>query len=228
MPIVLAGLIVILICLIVIKSIEDNSKEKEETLVEADNDQNKQEPVDWEKDKAENPDNGNTDNENTETVTDPVVTEEPVEEPTPAVDDNVPDQNTDDGTGNEFGFVFEDKSDFVDIKNGVNLRAGASVDTEKVATLNAETRLERTGKSSEWSRVIYNGIECYVRNDMIIRSVDSIDDGNTEKDNTYGFKFTEKDDYVDEIVHNGDVDEFVMKQPIPVLLKERWKQYLRS
>lgn len=38
----------------------------------------------------------------------------------------------------------------------------------------------------------------------------------------------EKDDYVDEIVHNGDVDEFVMKQPIPVLLKERWKQYLRS
>lgn len=37
-----------------------------------------------------------------------------------------------------------------------------------------------------------------------------------------------KEDFEDEIVHNNEVDEYIKNQPIPELLKERWKQYLRS
>lgn len=38
----------------------------------------------------------------------------------------------------------------------------------------------------------------------------------------------EKDEFEDEIIHSRLVDEYVMNLQIPVLLKERWKQYLRS
>ena len=207
MPIVLAILIVILVCLIVIQSIEDKAKtsdENQDIVADAGTEQNGQEPVDWEKDNVTAP--------GTSTVTDDGTIDDPEKDPeTDKVTEN-PEGNTeekqdtdpDDGAGNEFGFVFADRSDFVDVKNGVNLRAGASTDTAVIYTLTSEMRLERTGKSDTWSRVVYNGIECYVRNDLIIRSVDSIDADNPDgqnKDNTYGFKFTEKDDYVD--VKNG-------------------------
>lgn len=38
----------------------------------------------------------------------------------------------------------------------------------------------------------------------------------------------DKDMFVDEIQHSTAVDEFVMAQHIPVILKERWRQYLRA
>lgn len=38
----------------------------------------------------------------------------------------------------------------------------------------------------------------------------------------------DKDALVKEITHNQNVDEFVMNMAIPVLIKDRWKQFLRS
>ena len=38
----------------------------------------------------------------------------------------------------------------------------------------------------------------------------------------------EKDEFEDEIIHSRIVDKYVMNLQIPVLLKERWKQFLRS
>ncbi|MBP5652414.1 MAG: N-acetylmuramoyl-L-alanine amidase, partial [Lachnospiraceae bacterium] len=74
-----------------------------------------------------------------------------------------------------FGFKFESKADYVDTKDGVNLRLGCSTDTEKVAFLEEGKRLERTGYNEEWTRVIYDGQECYIATRLIIRAVDSID-----------------------------------------------------
>ena len=74
-----------------------------------------------------------------------------------------------------FGYKFESKADYVDTKDGVNLRLGASTDTEKVAFLEEGKRLERTGYNEEWTRVIYDGQECYIATRLIIRAVDSID-----------------------------------------------------
>ncbi|MBO4560259.1 MAG: N-acetylmuramoyl-L-alanine amidase [Lachnospiraceae bacterium] len=74
-----------------------------------------------------------------------------------------------------FGFKFEPKADYVDTKDGVNLRLGCSTDTEKVAHLEEGKRLERTGYNEEWTRVIYDGQECYIATRLIIRAVDSID-----------------------------------------------------
>ena len=207
MPIVLAILIVILVCLIVIQSIEDKNKEKNEdtieTVADAGNASNDNEPVDWERDKVNAPNISNTDDGDAGNNTDENSSDTEDETETETGKDDPVTKDPDEGVGNEFGFTFIDKSDFVDVKNGVNLRAGASTDTAIVYTLTSEMRLERTGKSDEWSRVVYNDIECYVRNDLIIRSVDSIDAEGGEKpvDKTYGFKFTEKDDYVD--IKNG-------------------------
>ena len=38
----------------------------------------------------------------------------------------------------------------------------------------------------------------------------------------------DKEMFVDEIQHSTAVDEYVMASNIPVILKERWKQYLRA
>lgn len=74
-----------------------------------------------------------------------------------------------------YGFKFESKADYVDTKDGVNLRLGCSTDTSKVAFLENGKRLERTGYNDEWTRVIYDGQECYIATRLIIRAVDSID-----------------------------------------------------
>ena len=147
---------------------------------------------------------------------DPVKTDDEPE----ITDEPADPENTDDiedtparGEGNEFGLEFTDKNDFVDIKNGVNLRAGASTETSVVAYLETGKRLERTGYNDEWTRVIYDGIECYVATHLVIKSVDSMDsdnennpdnttaaDENTEikgEGNEFGLTFEEKSDYVD-------------------------------
>lgn len=74
-----------------------------------------------------------------------------------------------------YGFKFESKADYVDTKDGVNLRLGCSTDSAKVAFLEVGKRLERTGYNDEWTRVIYDGQECYIATRLIIRAVDSID-----------------------------------------------------
>lgn len=74
-----------------------------------------------------------------------------------------------------YGFKFESKADYVDTKDGVNLRLGCSTDTAKVAFLEDGKRLERTGYNDEWTRVIYDGQECYIATRLIIRAVDSFD-----------------------------------------------------
>lgn len=142
----------------------------------------------------------------------PVITDEPEN---PEIMDNT--EDTDDTPvreeGNEFGLEFIAKKDFVDIKNGVNLRAGASTETDVVAYLETGKRLERTGYNDEWTRVIYDGIECYVATRLVIKSADSMDsetenisddttdsDDNTEikgAGNEFGLTFEEKSDYVD-------------------------------
>lgn len=73
------------------------------------------------------------------------------------------------------GYTFEPKADYVDTKDGVNLRLGASTDTEVVTMLEEGQRLERTGYNDEWTRVIYDGQECYIATRLVIRAVESMD-----------------------------------------------------
>ncbi|MBO4504790.1 MAG: N-acetylmuramoyl-L-alanine amidase [Lachnospiraceae bacterium] len=94
-------------------------------------------------------------------------TEAPTATPVPATPTPISDLT--------FGYKFESKADYVDTKDGVNLRLGCSTDTEKVAHLEEGKRLERTGYNEEWTRVIYDGQECYIATRLIIRAVDSID-----------------------------------------------------
>ena len=207
MPFVLAGLIVVLVCLIIIGGLENNSENKE-------NDQEKLAEADTGKDK-ENNNNGNSnsgqvtpepDNNKSGSESEEENSESKNEEN--KTDNNSGTENSgesggekkpDDGAGNEFGFTFIEKQDFVDTKNGVNLRAGASTDTAVVAHLDEGKRLERTGYNSEWTRVVYNDVECYIATSLIVRSVDSIDDGagqDSTSDKEFGFTFEKKSDYV--------------------------------
>ena len=74
-----------------------------------------------------------------------------------------------------YGLTFEKKTDYVDVKDGVNLRKGCSTDTPKVAFLEKGLRLQRTGYNADWTRVIYNGEECYIATYLVIREVESMD-----------------------------------------------------
>ncbi|MCR5323606.1 MAG: N-acetylmuramoyl-L-alanine amidase [Lachnospiraceae bacterium] len=74
-----------------------------------------------------------------------------------------------------YGLKFEEKADYVDVKDGINLRKGCSTETEKVAFLEKGERIERTGYNPEWTRLLYKGQECYVATYLVIREVDSID-----------------------------------------------------
>lgn len=147
--------------------------------------------------------------EETPEITDVPV--EPVDEPVVETVDNKPERNED----LEFGLSFTEKQDFVEIKPGVNLREGASTDTDIVTCLDAGGLLERTGYNDEWTRVIYDGIECYVATRLVVRSTDKAEaplegtenseDGTTDGEEQttdgageeFGLTFEEKSDYVD-------------------------------
>ena len=206
MPFILAGLIVILICLIVIGGLDSNgSGDKKQDNATVGNDTTQaptKEPVDW----AENGDiapTGEADDNNDQTEVDVTPTPDETQDEvdiTPAITDTP--EPDGEGTDNEFGFVFTEKHDFVDTKNGVNLRAGCSTDTEIVAYLEIGKRLERTGYNAEWTRVIYNDMECYVSTPLIVRVVNSIDEQTEDQNkntnsNEFGFTFEAKSDYVD-------------------------------
>ncbi len=83
-------------------------------------------------------------------------------------------------TDPSMGYTFEPKADYVDTKNGVNLRMAASTDSTVVTKLEIGKRLERTGYNEEWTRVIYDGQECYIATRLIVREVASIDEGMQE------------------------------------------------
>ena len=104
----------------------------------------------------------------------PVITDEPeptaTPEPTPT---EVPAPTP--ITDLTYGLKFEKKADYVDVKDGVNLRKGCSTDTEVAAFLEKGIRLERTGYNPEWTRVIFNGQECYIATFLVVAEVDSID-----------------------------------------------------
>ncbi|MBQ5933283.1 MAG: N-acetylmuramoyl-L-alanine amidase [Lachnospiraceae bacterium] len=202
MPFILAGLIVILIVLIILGGLDSkpNNDNAGQNVADAGTPTKAQDkPVDWKDDGVDitKPDKNGDSNDPAATGTpdDPQggdiadITPEPTKEP-----DTIED--------NEFGFVFTEKSDFVDTKDGVNLRAGASTDTAVVAHLDKGKRLERTGYNSEWTRVIYNEMECYIATSLIVRSAATIDEGLTPTDAPTGspiaeITFEAKSDYVD-------------------------------
>lgn len=102
------------------------------------------------------------------------VTPEPTAEPTPEPTPTTAPTPTP-ITDLTYGLKFEEKADYVDVKDGINLRKGCSTETEKVAFLEKGERIERTGYNSEWTRLLYKGQECYVATYLVIREVDSID-----------------------------------------------------
>ena len=63
---------------------------------------------------------------------------------------------------------FSDTEDQVVIReNGVNLREESQTESRIIAQLSAGQVLERTGKSEEWSRVLYEGATCYVSTQLV-------------------------------------------------------------
>ena len=57
-------------------------------------------------------------------------------------------------------------------------------------------------------RVVVNMVDAYLEDDFFV------DEG--------------REIFLDEVTHRASVDDFVMKSNIPIILKERWKSYLRS
>ena len=94
----------------------------------------------------------------------PVPTEEPTPTPEPVAEPDL-----------TFGYTFEDRADYVDLKAGINLRKGCSTDTEKVDYLENAERLERTGYNKDWTRVIYKGQVCYVATFLVTGESESLD-----------------------------------------------------
>ena len=200
MPFVLAGLIVILITLIILGGLDSKSNKTDQDGTQTANagtpTKAQDKPVDWENDGVDINNGKKGNDKNTDPVDDPGktdITDAPVNV-TPTPDTKTVEQD------NEYGFKFTEKSDFVDTKNGVNLRAGASTDTAIVAHLEEGKRLERTGYNSEWTRVIYNDMECYIATSLIVKSVATFDEGLEQGgtgESVATVTFEAKSDYVD-------------------------------
>ena len=202
MPFVLAGLIVILVVLIILGGLDSNSNKPSETTNVADATAptaSQDKPVDWNSDGVDIKKPADSTDKN-----DPAATDTPDDPQGSDITDITPEPTKEPDTiqDNEFGFVFTEKSDFVDTKDGVNLRAGASTETAVVAHLDKSKRLERTGYNSEWTRVVYNDMECYIATSLIVRSAATIDEGLTPTDAPVDnpvsqITFEAKSDYVD-------------------------------
>ena len=208
MPFILAGLIVILVCLIVIGSIENSDKnneensgsgEKTEKLAEDDknkiNNNNESEKNDSKNNTSEKP-------SPTPDAQDNPDTKEPdTTDPDNTDTDNNGQKDTDNRDDLEMGLVFTEKQDFVETKAGVNLRERPSSEDgiKIVAHLEQSKVLERTGYNAEWTRVIYNEMECYIATRLIkseMATNNPQDNQNTAQNNDRGFTFEEKSDYV--------------------------------
>lgn len=63
---------------------------------------------------------------------------------------------------------FETRDDQVAIQgDGVNLRAESQTGSRIIVQLKTGEVLQRTGENGEWSRVVYEGTECYVSNQFV-------------------------------------------------------------
>lgn len=112
------------------------------------------------KDKNNNKDNNKDKKDGGEAeVTDTPVA--PTDEVTPEPTEILQNQDA------SYGLKFDDKTDFAIVKAGSNIREGASTDAKIAGTLDAEAKLERTGYNSEWTRVIYKDMECYVATKLV-------------------------------------------------------------
>lgn len=63
---------------------------------------------------------------------------------------------------------FETRDDQVVVQgDGVNLRAESQTESRIIVQLKTGDTLQRTGENGEWSRVVYEGTECYVSNQFV-------------------------------------------------------------
>ncbi len=63
---------------------------------------------------------------------------------------------------------FESRDDQVVVQgDGVNLRAESQTESRILVQLKTGDVLQRTGENGEWSRVVYEGTECYVSNQFV-------------------------------------------------------------
>lgn len=77
---------------------------------------------------------------------------------------------------------FETRDDQVVVQgDGVNLRAESQTESRIIVQLKTGDILQRTGENGEWSRVIYEGTECYVSNQFV-----EVKQPETESDNAAG------------------------------------------
>lgn len=69
-------------------------------------------------------------------------------------------------------YVCTPKNDHIRTKNGVNLRLGPSTSTPVVAFLEWGIDIERTGYADDWTRLVYNGQECYLYTPLVLYVVE--------------------------------------------------------
>ncbi len=118
-------------------------------------------------------------------------------------DENVADSNAEDmtstvssedkesGTENELEIEFTAVDETVYATTTVNIRSQASVDSDVVSLLNKRASVQRIGVSDEWSKVIYEGRECYIATEYLTTEepaagghLIAIDAGHQEKGNS--------------------------------------------
>ena len=68
---------------------------------------------------------------------------------------------------------FATVSDTIRVKADANVRMSPSTDGTIITVVKAGETLDRIGVGSSWSRINYNGITCYIHNNMITASADS-------------------------------------------------------
>ena len=76
--------------------------------------------------------------------------------------------------------VFEEKSDIVISRSGVNLRKGSSTDSEILTTLKESTELNRTGYHDDWTRVEYQGNVCYIASYLVTLKTETSSEDQSE------------------------------------------------
>ena len=196
MPFVLGGLIIVLILvLIFMKAGQSEKKTDTETASEKTEKTSDVQEPETDTDKTEEtptveavPDERDGDAGAAVTVTEdePAVPDSPGEEQTQEEEEPIPTPSPV-PTPTPEPVEFEDKDDYVETKNDVNLRVGPSTDTDIVANLKTGKRLKRTGYNESWTRVIYEDKECYIYTPLVTGVYDEpTEDGNATGGKTAG------------------------------------------
>lgn len=109
---------------------------------------------------------------------------------------------------------FETRDDEVVIQgDGVNLRAESQTESRIIVQLKTGHTLQRTGENGEWSRVVYEGTECYVSNQFV-----EVKQPEAESDSTAGIQTASLagDDGLVRATSDGDVQP-VGQGPVVVI-----------